>query len=121
MINPLAALAIALGLIAIALYFALLTMVDRKVQRTRIGSVPAQPTIVQPPCPDPARINLQGAALDLMIQCELLERRNEYLEQHKVRCQEIVAGSLMLALAGSSTSPMALGTKMTIREKQEVP
>lgn len=102
MINPLAALAVLLGLIAIALFFVLLTMMDLKVQRARTGALP------------PA--DLQGAALDLIVQCQALEARNEWLEWRQVHCQALVASSIMLA-----PSRLGMGEKMSIREMQEAP
>lgn len=83
MINWLALLATFLGLVAIALYCALLYLLDRnKVLRTKIGTVPTSQDM------------LQGAALDLMTECRLLEQRNDYLEQRQMHCQQVVAMSV---------------------------
>lgn len=99
MINSLALLAILLGLTAIGLAVKLSMMVERKTNESAGWRIYAsylqdqanKPTVIGALPPSSA---LQAAALDLIAECELLERRNEWLESQRDHCKDVIAMSM---------------------------
>lgn len=68
--NILALLTVFFGLVTIGLYCVICVLFDRNEQlRQKIGTLPPPPDL--------------QAALDLIAECELLERRNDWLEQRR--------------------------------------
>lgn len=101
--NILALLTIFLGLIAICFFIALTEMIGRKVhKRSRTGALPPQ--------------DLQAAALDLVAEYELLERRNEWLESRQIHCKDVLAASM-----AQSRIPKRDKTRMEVAERMEAP
>lgn len=105
--NPLALLTILFGTAAIILAYALLALRnDNKHLRTVIGTVP----------PSQASIDLQGAALDLVTECQLLEQRNDWLESRHDHCKDIIAASM-----AQSRLPRRDTTRMEVAETGRMP
>lgn len=102
MINSLALLAILLGLTAIGLAVKLSMMVERKTNESAGWRIYAsylqdqanKPTVIGALPPSQASIDLQAAALDLIAECELLERRNDWLESQRDHCKDVIAMSM---------------------------
>lgn len=60
--------------------------------------------------------SLQAAALDLIAECELVERRNDFLEARWLHCKDVVALSM-----AQSRIPKRCTVNMHVAETQEAP
>lgn len=114
--NALALLAVLFGTAAIILLYALLAARDEaagwRIYARHLQGQAGKPTVIGTVSPSPA---LQAAAPDLIAECELLERRNDWLESQRDHCKDVVAGSM------AQVRIPRRDKRMEVRETQEAP